>query len=100
MASLALLLATMAPLQPGLATAPNTAVPPPWADASVGPLQRAQKLVAAMTLDEKITMVHGNQPWTNLRRAPAAEYAARDPIAHHERRPVRVPLRGVLRKPV
>lgn len=32
----------------------------PWMDPSKTPEQRAQQLLAAMTLDEKLTMVHGN----------------------------------------
>jgi len=38
----------------------------PWMDRRLGPAQRAERLVDAMTIDEKITIVHGNPPWTNL----------------------------------
>jgi beta-glucosidase len=38
----------------------SAAAPCPWMDASKTPEQRAQQLLAAMTLDEKLTMVHGN----------------------------------------
>ena len=32
----------------------------PWMDASLSPRDRAEKLVAAMTLEQKIAQLHGN----------------------------------------
>lgn len=34
----------------------------PWMDTSLSPDERAQKLIAELTLDEMITLVHGPMP--------------------------------------
>jgi beta-glucosidase len=48
----------------GIGTAPAHAdAQCPWMDASKPADQRAKQLVAAMTLDDKIAMVHGDQVW-------------------------------------
>lgn len=46
---------------PGAVTAPptRTSAARPWANAALAPERRAELLVAQMTLDEKIAMVHG-----------------------------------------
>ena len=42
----------------------------PWMDASLPPEQRAQALLAAMTTEEKIAMVHGESPQGYVGRVP------------------------------
>ena len=44
---------------PRAAAAPRVAAARPWMNAGLSPQQRARLLVAQMTLDEKIAMVHG-----------------------------------------
>lgn len=53
-----------------------TAGTPAWADTSASPQARAQALVAAMTLDEKILLLHGSIPPLNPKPAPDAIRAA------------------------
>ena len=36
----------------------------PWSDVSLGPVERARKLLKNMTLDEKLSMLHGNENGT------------------------------------
>ena len=44
--------------------------PPPWMDPTLPPGQRADLLLSAMTLDEKITMVHGVESYPYVGRVP------------------------------
>src|SRR3974377_557670 len=52
------LLAVMV-LSPGLAQRRQEAPKGPWMDASLPPDQRADMVIGQMTLDEKISLVHG-----------------------------------------
>ena len=52
-------LLTIVPMRPALAQRPHESVKGPWTDKSLGPDERADMVVQQMTLDEKISLVHG-----------------------------------------
>jgi beta-glucosidase len=58
-ASLAVAPTAVSASAPRAAAAPRVAAARPWMNTRLGPEQRARLLVAQMTLDEKIAMVHG-----------------------------------------
>jgi beta-glucosidase len=58
-ASLAAVPAVASTSSPGAAAAPSVATARPWMNTALAPDKRATLLVAQMTLDEKIAMVHG-----------------------------------------
>lgn len=61
-ASVLLLLLLSVAISPAIAAVPNNPSNRPWMRRSLTPEKRADLLLHAMTLDEKITMVHGVDP--------------------------------------
>ena len=45
----------------------------PWMDKSLSPHERAEKLVAAMTLEQKIAQLHGAMETINIYTLPSAD---------------------------
>ena len=52
---------------------PNTNEQFPWMDKSLSPRERAEKLVAAMTLEQKIAQLHGAMNTINIYDMPSME---------------------------
>ena len=48
----------------------------PWMDPSLDPRVRAEKLVAAMTLEQKIAQLHGSMNTINIYALPTADQSA------------------------
>ena len=52
---------------------PNTNEQFPWMDQSLSPRERAEKLVAAMTLEQKIAQLHGSMNTINIYDLPSMD---------------------------
>ena len=95
------LAATVALLGCLLAAVPAMAQTPAWMDASRAPAWRAQQLLSAMTLDEKLAMVHGGALAAGAGAgAVPGEHPARHPCAVSERRAAGRRQRGLGRHAV
>ena len=64
---------TTEPKQDVLLQSPHTNGSLPWMDKSLSPRERAGKLVATMTLEQKIAQLHGAMETINIYALPSAD---------------------------